>query len=305
MAERKAINKYIPPDFDPKKHGSINRYRGQHPLRHRARKLDQGILIVRFEMPFDIWCEKCNMLIAQGSRFNAEKKQDGNYFSTKIWKFTMKCESCKQTLVIKTDPKSRDFVVVSGGRKKEKGYEFAEDDYAPTLITDEEREKLETDAIYALDKEKQKEERVKELIPVMHELKKIQDTRGDDYSINSILRAKMRQERNRIQKDKQKYKSLAEIDLLKASAEDNEKAEKMKFVSNLARIQKRRIRSSSIFNKKPSSKTVMLKSALKSIGGNEEKVDLADSIITVKKKTENNKPKNCLGLISQYGEDDD
>lgn len=27
--------------------GSINKYVGQHPLRDRARKLDQGILIIR------------------------------------------------------------------------------------------------------------------------------------------------------------------------------------------------------------------------------------------------------------------
>jgi len=48
MAERKATNKYYPPDWTPDK-GSINKYVGQHPLRDRARKLDQGILIIRSE----------------------------------------------------------------------------------------------------------------------------------------------------------------------------------------------------------------------------------------------------------------
>lgn len=38
----------------------------------------------RFEMPFNIWCGGCNSMIAKGVRFNAEKKQVGNYYSTKV-----------------------------------------------------------------------------------------------------------------------------------------------------------------------------------------------------------------------------
>ena len=55
MGERKGTNHYYPPDFDPKKHGSLNGYHGVHALRERARKLDRGILIIRFEMPYNVW----------------------------------------------------------------------------------------------------------------------------------------------------------------------------------------------------------------------------------------------------------
>ncbi|TNN34599.1 Coiled-coil domain-containing protein 130 [Liparis tanakae] len=57
--ERKGTNKYYPPDFDPVKHGSLNGYHKTHALRERARKLSQGILIIRFEMPYNIWCDGC------------------------------------------------------------------------------------------------------------------------------------------------------------------------------------------------------------------------------------------------------
>ena len=36
--------------------GVMQQATGQHPLRERARKLDQGILVIRFEMPFNVWC---------------------------------------------------------------------------------------------------------------------------------------------------------------------------------------------------------------------------------------------------------
>eukprot|EP00736_Rhodelphis_marinus_P012937 Rmarinus@m.3887 len=109
MGERKGVNKYYAPDFDPRSHDSLNRYHGQHPLRERAKKLDQGILVVRFEMPWNFWCEGCNTHIGKGVRFNAEKKQAGNYFSTKIWEFTMKCATCKGIIKIRTDPKKHRF----------------------------------------------------------------------------------------------------------------------------------------------------------------------------------------------------
>ncbi|PKU62417.1 coiled-coil domain-containing protein 130 homolog [Dendrobium catenatum] len=83
LAAARADNFYYPPEWSPKK-GSLNKFHGQHALRERARKIDQGILIIRFEMPFNIWCGGCNSMIAKGVRFNAEKKQVGNYYSTKV-----------------------------------------------------------------------------------------------------------------------------------------------------------------------------------------------------------------------------
>lgn len=93
-------------------------FRGQHPLRERAKKLDQGILVIRFEMPFNVWCGGCNHLIGKGVRFNAEKEQIGTYYSTRIWRFGMRCPSCSHKIEVDTDPKNTEYVISKGARRK-------------------------------------------------------------------------------------------------------------------------------------------------------------------------------------------
>lgn len=59
---------------------------------------------VRFScMPIHSWravvvcrCEGCGAHIGKGVRYNAEKKTVGQYFSTKILQFSMKCHLCDQ-----------------------------------------------------------------------------------------------------------------------------------------------------------------------------------------------------------------
>jgi coiled-coil domain-containing protein 130 len=105
MSEHKVLNYYYPPSWTPEK-GSLNKFHKLHPLRQRAARLkSEGILIIRFEIPYNMFCGGCNVFIAQGSRFNAEKKHVGNYFSTKIWSFRMKCASCTNWFEFQTDPK--------------------------------------------------------------------------------------------------------------------------------------------------------------------------------------------------------
>lgn len=103
MGERKGTNHYYPPDYDPKV-GGLNKWLGTHALRERARKIHMGIIIIRFEMPYNIWCEGCKNHIGMGVRYNAEKTKVGMYYSTPVYQFKMKCHLCDNHIVIKTDP---------------------------------------------------------------------------------------------------------------------------------------------------------------------------------------------------------
>lgn len=63
----------------------------------------------RFEMPYNIWCDGCNSHIGMGVRYNAEKKKTGNYYTTPIYTFRMKCHLCDNYFEIQTDPQVRSF----------------------------------------------------------------------------------------------------------------------------------------------------------------------------------------------------
>lgn len=82
-----------------------------------AAELAVWIIVCRFEMPFNVFCTKCNEMIAKGERFNADKKHVDNYFSTRVWEFSMR-HHCGCTIVIRTDPKAAEYRVMDGARIK-------------------------------------------------------------------------------------------------------------------------------------------------------------------------------------------
>ncbi|XP_058183494.1 uncharacterized protein LOC131301309 [Rhododendron vialii] len=249
LAAARADNFYYPPEWTPKQ-GNLNKFHGQHALRERARKIDQGILIIRFEMPYNIWCGGCNSMIAKGVRFNAEKKQVGNYYSTKIWSFSMKSACCKHEIVIQTDPKNCEYVIISGAQKKTEDYDIED---AETLILppDEERGKL-ADPFYRLEHGEKDLQKKKEAEPVLVRLQRVSDSRhSDDYALNKALRAQLRNQKKRVAEEEvaSRKRGLG-VRLLPASEEDAAAAASVKFSSKFERNRKEKralIKAASIF----------------------------------------------------------
>lgn len=255
LAAARADNFYYPPEWSPSK-GGLNKFNGQHALRERARKIDQGILIIRFEMPYNIWCGGCESMIAKGVRFNAEKKQVGNYYSTKIWSFSMKSPCCQQVIVIQTDPQNCKYVIMSGARQKVEDYD-AEDAETTLLPESEDRTKL-IDPFYRLEHQEEDLKKKKEAEPVLVRLQRLSDARhADDYSLNKSLRAKLRTQKKRVATEEAESRSMGlGIRLLPRSKEDASAAALVKFPSKFERNRKDKralIKASSIFPQSGSS----------------------------------------------------
>ena len=192
MGERKGVNKYYPPDWDPSQ-GNLDKYHGVHPLRERAAKLHLGILVIRFEMPFNMWCGGCNNHIGMGVRYNAEKKKIGMYYTTPLWQFRMKCHLCPNYIEMHTDPKNFDYIVASGGHRKEERYN-QEDAECAAAHEPEERKKLRTDPMFKLQYQQEDKEVLEEAGPMMDKLEDLQRVWRDDYAVNKALRKKHRED---------------------------------------------------------------------------------------------------------------
>jgi len=190
IAAARADNFYYPPEWDPSK-GGLNKFQNSHPLGVRAKKLGQGILVIRFEVPFPIWCGGCGRHIDKGVRYNAEKKQIGSYFSTKIWEFRMRCHLCPNYIVVHTDPKNADYIIFSGARKKVTEYS-AKDAETIELLDEKEKEKIASDPMYRLEHGEESKEKVKKEQPRLVAIYNINERYKDDYGLSQKLRKKLR-----------------------------------------------------------------------------------------------------------------
>ncbi|WWD20247.1 hypothetical protein CI109_104723 [Kwoniella shandongensis] len=192
------FNRYIPPDYDPKNHSTLNSAAGKkHALGNRAKDIDKGILIVRFELPFNIWCGSCNAHLGAGVRYNAQKRKVGNYFSTPIYAFRCKCHLCSGWFEIRTDPKNAAYVVEEGARKKDEDWNPEEnggfavhDTEAPSAAEPP------ADPFAAVEKTIDQATWAKRGTSRLTELTTASDRlSGDPYRVSTALRRKFREEK--------------------------------------------------------------------------------------------------------------
>ncbi|KAI0086690.1 hypothetical protein BDY19DRAFT_959831 [Irpex rosettiformis] len=106
MSERKVLNKYFPPDFDP----------SLIPRRKVPKNSQQ---VVRLMAPFSMRCNTCGEYIYKGKKFNARKEtvEGEDYYGIKIFRFYIKCTLCSAEITFKTDPKNTDYAAEHGASR--------------------------------------------------------------------------------------------------------------------------------------------------------------------------------------------
>ncbi|EST09194.1 CWC16 protein [Kalmanozyma brasiliensis GHG001] len=166
MADRKALNHYYPPDFDPAK----------IPRRKAPKDAQQT---VRLMAPFSMRCNTCGEYIYKGKKFNARKELvvGEDYYGIKIFRFYIRCTQCSAEITFKTDPKNADYVAEHGAsRNFVPTKEDDEDEGEDKLLTEEEKlekklEKMEGDPMKQLEARTLDSRREMEILDALQDIR--------------------------------------------------------------------------------------------------------------------------------------
>ncbi|XP_014208630.1 coiled-coil domain-containing protein 94 [Copidosoma floridanum] len=158
MSERKVLNKYYPPDFDPSKIPRMKLARNRQ-------------YTVRLMAPFNMRCKTCGEYIYKGKKFNARKEdvEGDTYLGIRIYRFYIKCTRCLQEISFKTDPKNTDYEIEAGATRNFMALKLAEEQ--AQREEDEEKEEEATNPMKLLEKRTQQSKQELDLLESLEDLK--------------------------------------------------------------------------------------------------------------------------------------
>ena len=149
-------------------------------------------------MPFHVKCLICNKMIAKGVRFNSNRKKCGRYLGTIIYKFSMSCPYCKNEIIIKTDPKNCEYLLVKGVVKY---LYFREDEKEIKYDDDNNENQYEIEKMFC-----EKIDKINNIINdegnnnnidgnFVFDIYKIKNEEKDFFKLNKIMRENLRKEK--------------------------------------------------------------------------------------------------------------
>eukprot|EP00216_Chloropicon_sp_CCMP2111_P000569 CAMPEP_0198236808 /NCGR_PEP_ID=MMETSP1446-20131203/2697_1 /TAXON_ID=1461542 ORGANISM="Unidentified sp, Strain CCMP2111" /NCGR_SAMPLE_ID=MMETSP1446 /ASSEMBLY_ACC=CAM_ASM_001112 /LENGTH=294 /DNA_ID=CAMNT_0043918747 /DNA_START=13 /DNA_END=897 /DNA_ORIENTATION=- len=208
MGERKVLNKYFPPDFDPSK----------IPRRKKGED-DSKQIKVRMMLPFSMRCSTCGNYIYKGTKFNSRKEDVENetYLGIRILRFYLRCPRCAGEITVKTDPKNSDYVCELGASRNfepHREQQRQEDD-----VKKKREEEEEGDAMRALENRTLDSKREMDILSALDEMKSInaRNAKVDTDQVIAALRRSASEKNGDFDSDEQDEQALQDLVLRKSN----------------------------------------------------------------------------------------
>ncbi|XP_035423688.1 splicing factor YJU2 [Cygnus atratus] len=200
MSERKVLNKYYPPDFDPAKIPKLKLPKDRQ-------------YVVRLMAPFNMRCKTCGEYIYKGKKFNARKEtvQNEVYLGLPIFRFYIKCTRCLAEITFKTDPENTDYTMEHGATRNFQAEKLLEEE-EKRMQKEREEEEL-NNPMKVLENRTKDSKLEMEVLENLQELKEL-NQRQANVDFEAMLRQykeyEEEQKRREQEEDEQEMKAMLE-----------------------------------------------------------------------------------------------
>ncbi|KAM6912386.1 splicing factor YJU2 [Xenentodon cancila] len=225
MSERKVLNKYYPPDFDPAKIPKLKLPKDRQ-------------YVVRLMAPFNMRCKTCGEYIYKGKKFNARKEtvQNELYMGLPIFRFYIKCTRCLAEITFKTDPENTDYAMEHGATRNFQAEKLIEEE-EKRIQQEREDEEL-NNPMKVLENRTKDSKMEMEVLENLQELKELNQRQAQvDFEgmIDKYREIEKREKEREKEEDERETREMLERALVKRlrdSDSDSEKEEESSHDSN-------------------------------------------------------------------------
>ncbi|XP_006135664.1 splicing factor YJU2 [Pelodiscus sinensis] len=273
MSERKVLNKYYPPDFDPSKIPKLKLPKDRQ-------------YVVRLMAPFNMRCKTCGEYIYKGKKFNARKEtvQNEVYLGLPIFRFYIKCTRCLAEITFKTDPENTDYTMEHGATRNFQAEKLLEEE---EKRVQKEREEEELNNPMKVLENRTKDSKLEmEVLENLQELKEL-NQRQANVDFESMLKQykdyEEERKRRELEEDEKEMKAMLEQAQSRRFLEDSDSDEEADKVPSRS-VPKMKPTDILQEDMEPQSKKLKTESWEKSVGKLNSKSQLA-GLVTVKKQT--------------------
>uniref|UniRef100_A0A3B5ASJ8 Splicing factor YJU2 n=1 Tax=Stegastes partitus TaxID=144197 RepID=A0A3B5ASJ8_9TELE len=205
MSERKVLNKYYPPDFDPSKIPKLKLPKDRQ-------------YVVRLMAPFNMRCKTCGEYIYKGKKFNARKEtvQNELYMGLPIFRFYIKCTRCLAEITFKTDPENTDYAMEHGATRNFQAEKLIEEE--EKRIQEEREEEELNNPMKVLENRTKDSKMEMEVLENLQELKELNQRQAQvDYEgmISQYRELEKREKEREKEEDERETKEMLDRALVK------------------------------------------------------------------------------------------